>query len=93
MGAWLPVPRVGGPAAGPRVVGYLPCCRGPASVRVSVRWSWAPPGLAKPSADPTDSDPPIPVQGYKMDDLLTSYVEQLLSTVNRPQGARAPTKF
>lgn len=34
--------------------------------------------------------PHLPLmQGYKMDDLLTSYVQQLISTVNRQRGPRS----
>lgn len=42
-----------------------------------------------PSQPPT---PPFPIQGYKMDDLLTSYVQQLLSTMNKQQGSQAPAQ-
>lgn len=78
--------QAGRPTAGPRAGGYSPCCRGPASVCVTEMEL----GTAGPGQAPADS--PTPVQGYKMDDLLTSYVEQLLSTVNRPQVAWAPAE-
>lgn len=40
---------------------------------------------------PHGLQPPLsPVQGYKMDDLLTSYVQQLLSSVNKQRGSQAP---
>ena len=35
--------------------------------------------------------PLSPVQGYKMDDLLTSYVQQFLSTMKKQRGSQAPT--
>jgi hypothetical protein len=46
---------------------------------------------------PLASDPHLspPVQGYKMDDLLSSYVHQFLSAMNKQQssGATVLTSF
>lgn len=45
---------------------------------------------SNPPTGPHNLQPhPSHVQGYKMDDLLTSYVQQLLSVVNKQRGARA----
>lgn len=83
------------PGSGPQGPGHSSYSRSLASVltslpRVSLSRSWALPGPGQaPQLGPHNLCYPSPVQGYKMDDLLTSYVQQLLSAVNKQRGARA----
>lgn len=41
-----------------------------------------------PGLSSQPDNPLSPAQGYKMDDLLTSYVQQLLSTVSKQRGSK-----
>lgn len=63
----------------------------PASLVTTSAWgvTEAEAGPPKPWSTPCLTVPHLPLmQGYKMDDLLTSYVQQLMSTVNRQRGPR-----
>lgn len=75
-----------GPAAGALFLSSRPA-RCVTEAEVGPRKLWPKPRLAVPlRLRPHPS--PAPVQGYKMDDLLTSYVQQMLSTVNKQRDPR-----
>lgn len=61
------------------------CSLPPAAAEASTARPWSQPPIVPQPLTPTSC-----VQGYKMDDLLTSYVQQLLSTVNKQRGSQAP---